>query len=140
MNIQDFVRLTGGGSDADGTVTSFRWTQVRGQSVTLSNASTANASFNAPVVSVATDLEFELEVTDNSGDSAVDSQLVTVYPLTTLSGTITTQSGTQVDSDVNDTSASYTANNSVQTAQALFNPVVLGGYVNLPGQGAVGRS
>jgi len=140
VNIQDFVRLTGGGSDADGTVTSFRWTQVRGQSVTLSNASTANASFNAPVVSVATDLEFELEVTDNSGDSAVDSQLVTVYPLTTLSGTITTQSGTQVDSDVNDTSAPYTANNSVQTAQALFNPVVLGGYVNLPGQGAVGRS
>jgi serine protease len=140
VNIQDFVRLTGSGSDVDGTVTAFRWTQVSGQPVSLSNANTANASFNAPVVNAATELGFELTVTDNAGGNAVDRQLVTVYPLTTLSGTITTQSGTQVDSDVNDTSAPYIANNSVQTAQALFNPVVLGGYVNLPGQGAVGRS
>jgi len=140
VNIQDFVALTGSGSDADGTVTSFSWAQVSGPSVTLNNANTANANFTAPVVSAATALGFELTVSDNSGNSAVDSQVVTVYPLTTLSGTITTQSGTQVDSDVNDTSAAYVANDSVQTAQALFNPVVLGGYVNLPGQGTRGRS
>ncbi|MCI0505619.1 MAG: PKD domain-containing protein, partial [Gammaproteobacteria bacterium] len=140
VNVQDFVRLTGSGSDTDGTVTGFRWAQTGGPAVTLSNATTANASFTAPVVNSGTALTFELTVTDNSGNSAADTQQVTVYPFTTLSGTITAQSGTQVDSDVNDTSAPYTANNSVQTAQPLFNPVVLGGYVNLPGQGAVGRS
>ncbi|WP_455207991.1 PKD domain-containing protein [Kaarinaea lacus] len=140
VNIQDFVTLAGSGSDADGTVVSFRWAQIAGLAVTLNNINTANASFSAPVVNAATELTFELTVTDNSGNSAVDTQRVTVYPLTTLSGSITTQSGTQVDRDVNDTSAPYTANNTVQTAQPLNNPVVLGGYVNLPGQGPVGRS
>ena len=140
VNSQDFVALTGNASDVDGTITSFQWAQTAGSPVTLSNGNTANASFGAPQISAATGLEFEFTVTDDAGATHSDAVLVTVYPFTQLSGTITTQDGTQVDSDVNDPSAASANNNTPGEAQPLFNPVILGGYVNRPGTGAPGRS
>ncbi|MGD8568060.1 MAG: S8 family serine peptidase [Gammaproteobacteria bacterium] len=140
VNIGDAVTLSGSAIDTDGSVSSYQWVQTAGTSVTLSGATSATASFTAPNVSSATPLTFELTATDNSSDSATDTVIVTVYPFATLSGTITTQAGTQTDSDVNDPSAPYTANDSPGTAQPLLNPVVVGGYVNQPSQGATGRS
>ena len=140
VNIYDQVTLTGSGTDSDGTVASYQWNQTGGNPVTLNNANTAVASFQAPVVDVDTPYTFELTVTDDVGDSATDSVIVTVHPLAVLSGTITVASGTQIDSDVNDTSASYTSNDTMATAQSLFNPVVLGGYANIAGGGNMGRS
>jgi len=57
-----------------------------------------------------------------------------------VSGTITIASGSMVDSDVNDANAKYIANDSIAQAQAISNPVMLGGYVNMPNAGAAGRS
>jgi serine protease len=57
-----------------------------------------------------------------------------------VSGTIRVTSLTRVDGDVNDPAASYLDNDSIANAQDLVNPVVLGGYVNLPGEGPPGRS
>ena len=61
-------------------------------------------------------------------------------PTFTVNGRITVASGIAVDSDVNDAKAPYTANDTGSTAQSLPNPVTLGGYVNVAGDGADGRS
>ena len=57
-----------------------------------------------------------------------------------ISGTITIPGTVLIDSDVNDTNAPYTANDSITTAQTVPNPVTIGGYVNRPGAGPQGRS
>ncbi|HUP91257.1 MAG TPA: PKD domain-containing protein, partial [Solimonas sp.] len=74
------VPLPGSGTDTDGTITGFLWTQTGGTAVTLSNANTATASFTAPTVGAATPLTFTLRVTDNGGATDTDSIVVTVQP------------------------------------------------------------
>jgi K319-like protein len=70
------VSLSGSGTDADGTITSFAWKQTAGQSVTLSAPNTATTTFTAPAV--AASFTFELTVTDNLGATHSDSVVVTV--------------------------------------------------------------
>ena len=72
------VALTGTGSDPDGTVASYLWTQTAGPTVTLSGANLASASFVAPTVTAATKLTFRLTVNDNNGATASDDMVVTV--------------------------------------------------------------
>jgi len=60
--------------------------------------------------------------------------------LFTLSGTVTVSDSQAVDGDTNDPASRLLANDTVDTAQALANPITLGGYVNQPGTGAEGRS
>jgi serine protease len=57
-----------------------------------------------------------------------------------LSGTVAPAGGTAVDSDVNDPLAPYAPNDNFSQAQPIPNPVTLGGYVNVAGAGAEGRS
>ena len=61
-------------------------------------------------------------------------------PEFTVSGTILTQATLMIDSDVNDPSAAYAANDNFNLAQSLPNPATVGGYVNVSGSGAPGRS
>lgn len=70
------VTLDGSGSTDDVAVTAYEWTQTAGPSVTLANAATATASFDAPFVSEATTLSFQLTVRDAEGLSS--SATVTV--------------------------------------------------------------
>ncbi len=70
--------LQGSGSDADGTIASYSWTQAGGPTVTLSGASTSNASFTAPQVTANTALTFRLTVTDNQGATGTDTVTITV--------------------------------------------------------------
>ena len=58
----------------------------------------------------------------------------------TLSGVVRPASGTAIDSDVNDPNAPYQSNDTIAAAQAIPNPVTLGGYANRPGRGPSGRS
>ena len=74
------VSLPGSGTDTDGTIASYAWTQTVGPTVTLSGANTATAGFTAPTVSVATVLTFKLTVTDNQGATGFDTVNVTVNP------------------------------------------------------------
>lgn len=79
---QAFVTLDGGASrDADGSVVSFDWTQRSGTAVSLTGATTATASFDAPALSIATTLSFELRVTDDRGGQSVDVVNVIVNPI-----------------------------------------------------------
>lgn len=57
-----------------------------------------------------------------------------------IAGTITASSSQAVDGDTNDPAGAVRPNDDVASAQAIANPVTLGGYVNRPGTGAPGRS
>ncbi|MDB2549847.1 PKD domain-containing protein [Porticoccaceae bacterium] len=70
------VNLSGSGSDSDGSIASYLWTQTSGETVTLVSDDTASTSFTAPAVE--TRLEFELRVTDDDGAEATDSVSVSV--------------------------------------------------------------
>ncbi len=72
------VTLSGSGSDSDGTIAGYAWTETAGPSVTLSGAATATASFTAPAVTANTVLTFQLTVTDNLGATGTDTVNVTV--------------------------------------------------------------
>jgi serine protease len=57
-----------------------------------------------------------------------------------IAGTITISGIVTMDSDVNDTNAAYSSNDTISNAQPIPNPTVVGGYVNRPGAGSEGRS
>ncbi|MEE4143244.1 MAG: S8 family peptidase [Halieaceae bacterium] len=75
-----------------------------------------------------------------SGPAPVTPPVAPPAELFRLSGTITASSSQAVDGDTNDPGAIARPNDTVATAQALPNPITLGGYVNQPGTGAPGRS
>ena len=73
------VQLDGSASaDSDGSIDSYSWQQIdsSGYSVSLGDATSAQASFTAPAVAADAELTFELTVTDNDG--AQDSATVVV--------------------------------------------------------------
>jgi len=57
-----------------------------------------------------------------------------------ISGQIQIAYASAIDGDVNDPDAPYKANDTPSTAQAIPNPVTLGGYANVALHGAAGRS
>ncbi len=71
------VTLSGGGSDNDGTVASYRWEQIAGPPVAISNKSQPSASFVAPEVDEPVALTFRLTVVDNDGATASDEVSIT---------------------------------------------------------------
>ncbi len=70
------VSLPGRGTDPEGGALTYLWLQVSGTPVTLRNASSATASFTAPVTNGP--LTFRLRVTDPQGASTTDDVIVTV--------------------------------------------------------------
>jgi hypothetical protein len=81
------VTLAGSGTDADGTVTSYRWTQTAGTSVTLNSATSATAAFTAPATTGS--LSFSLTVTDDRGAvSAADTVVVDVETAVAVTGNV----------------------------------------------------
>lgn len=70
------VALTGSGTDTDGTIASYTWSQVSGpNTATISSASTASTTISGLVKG---SYVFRLKVTDNAGASATDDVTVTV--------------------------------------------------------------
>src|SRR5688500_5135580 len=77
------VTLDGSGSsDADGTLAAYTWTQTAGSpTVTLSNRTVAQPTFQAPTVTGATTLTFSLIVRDDRGANSTTSTVdITVNP------------------------------------------------------------
>ncbi|PMG29725.1 hypothetical protein BCU94_02945 [Shewanella sp. 10N.286.52.C2] len=72
------VTLTGSGTDSDGTINSYSWAQTSGTSVSLQNADSSTATFEAPDVTTDEQLVFKLTVTDDDGASATDSVQITI--------------------------------------------------------------
>ena len=92
VDVGDRVMLRGSASDPDGTVRTYRWEQVDGPSVSLSNADQASASFVAPTVKGSQVLTFRLTVIDDKDATATDDVVVTIAKYgrlgITLSGTV----------------------------------------------------
>ena len=78
------VQLDGSASfDPEEQTISYQWTQVSGEKVTLSSATTTNPSFTSPTVAngEVKVLVFELKVFDNNGRSSADTVTITVDPI-----------------------------------------------------------
>jgi secreted PhoX family phosphatase len=73
------VTLVGLATDNKG-VASMAWTQTGGPTVTLTNPTTLNPTFLAPVVSADTVLTFQFSATDSSGKTSSATTTVTVSP------------------------------------------------------------
>ncbi|RMH48222.1 MAG: hypothetical protein D6694_00755, partial [Gammaproteobacteria bacterium] len=76
-------------NDPDGTIVAYQWTQTAGPAVAINNATSVQASFDAPVVNQDTALTFQLTVTDNEGATDTASVTITVSPAVTVSGKAT---------------------------------------------------
>lgn len=81
VNEQTLVTLNGSGSDSDGSIQSWAWSQVSGTTVDLGAANTAAVSFTAPTLTATEILVFQLSVTDNEGASGTDQVSVSVEPV-----------------------------------------------------------
>jgi len=80
VNEQTLVTLTGFGTDRDGSITHYQWTQESGVTVPLFTADEAVASFTAPSVSSIETVVFEFSATDNEGGSTTDTVRITIAP------------------------------------------------------------
>ena len=72
------VMLMGAGSDSDGQIASYQWTQTGGPAVNLSVQDMALTTFTAPEVDMTVTLTFQLTVTDDGGEMASGEVSVTV--------------------------------------------------------------
>ncbi|WNC69012.1 c-type cytochrome [Thalassotalea nanhaiensis] len=75
---QVIVTLPGSGTTDTGTISTYAWTQISGDSVTLLNSDFATASFTSPSNPTDNVLTFELTVTDTEGNFATDTVDITV--------------------------------------------------------------
>ena len=86
------VTLTGAATDPEGSALAYRWEQLQGEPIELSNAEHPDSAFTAPVVETATTLTFRLTATDDGGAAAAADMAVTVEPYgrlnVALSGTV----------------------------------------------------
>lgn len=116
--------------DPDGRIATFQWDFGDDADSTVgpvtSHTYTDTGSFT-----------ITLRVTDDSARAASTTRDIRVRGAT-LSGTIRIAPSSSVDSDVNDELTAPTENNAFGSAQAVTNPLRLGGFVNQPGSGADG--
>ena len=81
---QTLVQLTASASDTDGSIVSYRWTQISGPVVALTSTNAATLTFTAPDISIDTQLQFSIQVTDNDGASVADEIAVHVNKVNQL--------------------------------------------------------
>ncbi|WP_394225847.1 PKD domain-containing protein [Pseudoalteromonas spongiae] len=76
------ITLSGSGSDSDGSIVSYQWTQTSGKTVSIENPNRPDISFRAPKGITEQQITLQLTVTDNEGGNNSDSIIITVIPMT----------------------------------------------------------
>ncbi|MBX2898329.1 MAG: tandem-95 repeat protein [Cyclobacteriaceae bacterium] len=71
----NFVVISGSGSDADGTISAYSWTQISGSAASLANSNTSTLTVTGLSEGV---YIFRLTVTDNAGGTGISDVTVTV--------------------------------------------------------------
>lgn len=74
------VTINGSGSDSDGSISSYAWTQIAGTAATLTNSNTSTLTASGLVAGT---YSFRLMVTDNVGGTGISDVNVTVNPSST---------------------------------------------------------
>ncbi|GAC13861.1 PKD domain-containing protein [Aliiglaciecola lipolytica] len=97
--------LSGSGSDSDGTISTYLWTQTSGPTLTLSSTTDAAPSFNAPTVDADTLVEFDLTVTDDDGATATDSVVITIKDVASVNTPPVAKAGEDAQAEVGETVA-----------------------------------
>lgn len=98
QNVQErsAVVLSGSGSDVDGDVLTYAWTQTGGPTVTITNANAAQAGFTAPDVAAGAPerLTFQLSVSDGSlnDTDTVDVTVSEPVPTVLITGALSYES------------------------------------------------
>ncbi|QYK01955.1 PKD domain-containing protein [Shewanella psychrotolerans] len=75
------ITLYGTGSDEDGDIVSYHWSQISGSMVETSSTDITAVSFVTPSVDTEEVIVFELTVTDNEGATASDTVDITITPI-----------------------------------------------------------
>jgi len=80
---QTAASLIGSGTDTDGTITSYQWSQISGPTVTLTLASDnpLTATFTTPTITSVEVLVFSLTVTDDQGGIGINTVNIVVTPV-----------------------------------------------------------
>lgn len=76
------VILSGSGTDSDGSIASYSWTQTAGTTVALTNPVSASTTFTVPDIHENEILTFELTVTDEDDATGTDSISVSAIATT----------------------------------------------------------
>src|SRR5450759_4926064 len=96
------VTLSGSGTDADGSISSYNWTKISGPSTgTITNANSAATTVTGLVQGV---YKFELKVTDNNGATGRDTMQVTVNAAANIAPVANAGSNSTITLPVNTTS------------------------------------
>lgn len=82
VTVQSNITLSGSGSDSDGSIASYQWTQTSGKAVVIENPNRPDISFRAPKGITEQQITLQLTVTDNEGATNSDSLAITVVPMT----------------------------------------------------------
>ena len=129
------VSITANGTDSDGTISSYQWSLISGEQVTLSGENSNTVNFPAPEVIQDSNIVLRVTVTDNDGSTAsteVTVEVTAVILSISLNGLVTdgpienanvvASVGEQIFSTVADINGMYSVNISVD--DSLENEVV----------------
>ena len=102
VNENSNVILDASASDSDGSIVSYQWNQLSGNTISLTDANNSQSSFTAPSLqdpNIDENYSFEVVVTDDKGATASDTVTITVTKVVVVAGcTLTISPG---DSFVN---------------------------------------
>jgi hypothetical protein len=98
--------LSGSGTDPDGTIATYAWTQVSGPNATITSPAAASTTISGLTQGIYT---FRLTVTDNLGGTAFDDINITVNPATNQPPTVNAGADQTITLPVNSVNLSGTA-------------------------------
>ncbi|MBA6377604.1 MULTISPECIES: PKD domain-containing protein [unclassified Colwellia] len=121
---QEVVTLQGNGTDSDGSISSYSWTQSAGTSVILSDPNASSVSFTAPDIVNDETLIFSLTVTDDDGSKGTDSIAVN---LTHLNAAPIVFAGENIEAMEGDNVALIATANDIDSSNLTYNWVQTSG-------------
>ncbi|MEP0356837.1 FG-GAP-like repeat-containing protein [Paraglaciecola sp.] len=81
VNEEEVVTLSGSGTDPDGSISSYQWSQTSGTTVSLAESTSVSTTFTSPTLIDATTLTFEFSITDDDGATDKDIVEVVINPV-----------------------------------------------------------